>query len=87
MEGRVIAILQPILGKLLFGRSRGVAEFEGKRGNSLLDEAVLIAPDEQIPIRLLIRLNLYPCLFTNRANVIAQCRFSQSLHLQILQGE
>src|SRR5580700_9289821 len=56
--GRMIAVLQPILGQRLFGRPWEVAELERQRRHSLLNEAVLIAADEQIAIRLLIRLHL-----------------------------
>ena len=55
--GSVIPVLQPLLGDLLLWRAFFVSELEGQRGHALPDEAVLIAPDEQVPVGLLIGLH------------------------------
>src|SRR5579859_3403056 len=57
---RVIALLQPLLGRGLFRRPFFVAHFECQRWHALADEIVLVAADETIALRLLVRLNPDP---------------------------
>src|SRR6266571_1736439 len=71
--------------RLLFRRSWQPTKLERQRRYALSNEAVLIAPDKPVVIRLLVRLHLHARRLAHRANVLTQRRFAESLHFQVFQ--
>jgi len=56
----MVSLCQPFLGRLFFGRTLGETDLQRERGNAAADEAVLVAADEDVPLRILIALRLDP---------------------------
>src|SRR5438067_13608 len=85
--GLVIPVLDPVMKNPVFRSAEFVAEFECQRGHAAPDEAVLIAADEPVLVRLFVRLHAHSGFVRRRANRIAQRRFAQALDLNPLQLE
>src|SRR6266581_889851 len=81
----VVPLFIPIVERLLFRRSWQPTKLERQRRYALSNEAVLIAPDKPVVIRLLVRLHLHARRLAHRANVLTQRRFAESLHFQVFQ--
>ena len=83
----MVALGIPGFKDFLFRRAGNPPKLECQRRNSLLDETVLVAADEAVVFRLLIRLHLHARECGDGANVVAQGGFIETLDFEVFQRE
>src|SRR5262245_49677195 len=72
VRGSVVAVVVPVLEDLLFRRTGQPAELERQRRHALTDEAVLVAADEAVVVRHLVRLYFHARGLTHGADVVSE---------------
>jgi hypothetical protein len=72
VAGVMVAIANPVVEGLLFGRIRKPAKLESKAGDSVLHKASLVGADEAVLIGLLVELNLNVIELSRGPSIISE---------------
>src|ERR1700722_8631293 len=85
VRGCMVTVVNPIIEYLLFRRVGRPSEFKSQSWNPLANKTSLIAANEPVLRWLLVELHLDIVQLRHCADVVAQGRLSQTLHLEIAQ--